>query len=355
MLLAQLALVCCGTQSVPWAFVASVVAATPLFPHQLFSQVAWETVVAGYFDLPKSLARIATDREEGKVMNLIDGLILSRQRKATNSRDHIYGILGVINHAGIEPDYSKPTYGLYRDLVRHSIEKDLTLDILTACKRIGPESSFRPTWVPNRCLFVPESSYLLLNHRQFCHFQAGGLSTPKTSFSDDSSALTVQGLHFDDIELASPSNCLSPESKAFTVLKLDWELWASMLANSSTNAYGSLENQRRAFCATTVVGRDGEGKKEMFAEEGWQIFWHEGLGWVDQTKFSENEKAEREKKMQELVTRASGSIARGFDAGPRFFLTRQGYMGRGPEDLRQGDISASFLEEGYRFFFVQLQ
>src|SRR5207237_833112 len=162
----------------------------------IFSQAASETVVAGYFDLPRTLAHIATDREEGKTMHLIDGLILSRQRRTTDTRDHIYGILSVINDAGIGPDYSKSTHALYRDLARHSIEKDKSLDILTACKRVNLEQSSLPTWAPDWSVYVPELWYLLLNQHQSCHFQAGGQSAPAVSFSIDGNTLMAQGLFF---------------------------------------------------------------------------------------------------------------------------------------------------------------
>lgn len=342
-LLARLAVMCCGTCNIPWAFVASLVVTAPLLPHHIFSPAALETVLAGYFGLPQSLARIATDREEGEAMDLINGLILSRQRRATDTRDHIYGILSVINDTGIEPDYSKSMHVLYQDLVHHSIEKVKNLDILSACKRVNLESSSLPTWAPNWSLHVPELWYLLLNQRQSCHFQSDGLSAPKVSISDDGKALIVKGLYFDDIDIASPTDCSSSASRAFAELKLDWELWTSVSADEKESTYGDLKNQKQAFCATAVVGRDREGKKETFSEEGWQILWDEGLGWVDPSRFSEGEKVEREKQMQKLITRASDSITRGFDVGPRFFVTRQGYMGRGCRDLRKGDIICVFL------------
>jgi hypothetical protein len=204
--------VCCGAYNVPWAFVASIAAAAPLFPNHVFSQTAWETIVTGYFDLPQSLAQIATDREEGTVMNLIDGLILSRQRQATDARDHIYGILSVINDAGIEPDYSKSMQALYQDLVGHSIRKEKRLDILAACKRVNLRSSL-PTWAPNWSLYVPGSSYLLLHQHQSCHFRAGGLSAPRVSISNDTSALIVDGFYFDEVGIASSTACSSPHPK----------------------------------------------------------------------------------------------------------------------------------------------
>jgi hypothetical protein len=223
-LLARLAVMCCGTCNVPWAFVASLVVTAPLYPRHIFLPAALETVVAGYFELPQSLASIATDREEGKVMDLIDGLILSRQRRATDTRDYIYGILSVINNAGIEPDYSKSMHALYQDLVHHSIEKDKNLDILSACKRVNLESSSLPTWAPNWSVYVPELWYLLLNQHQSCHFQSDGLSVPRVNFSDDGKLLIVQGLYFDEIDIASSTDCSSSASKAFAELKLDWKL-----------------------------------------------------------------------------------------------------------------------------------
>ncbi|PQE18142.1 heterokaryon incompatibility protein [Rutstroemia sp. NJR-2017a BBW] len=55
---------------------------------------------------------------------LLEGLFLSRSLKATDPKDHIYGILGLVDHKGLEPDYAKSNSSLYTNVVKHLIEKD---------------------------------------------------------------------------------------------------------------------------------------------------------------------------------------------------------------------------------------
>ncbi|PQE16336.1 Heterokaryon incompatibility protein [Rutstroemia sp. NJR-2017a WRK4] len=63
----------------------------------------------------------------------LEGLIMCRNLDATDSRDHIYGILSLVDHGDFEPDYTKSCFDLYRDVVKHLVKKDKSLDILTAC------------------------------------------------------------------------------------------------------------------------------------------------------------------------------------------------------------------------------
>ncbi|KAM3067274.1 hypothetical protein ACMFMF_009772 [Clarireedia jacksonii] len=72
----------------------------------------------------------------------LEGLIMCRNLDATDARDHIYGILSLVDHGGFEPDYTKSCFTLYRDVVKHIVEKHNTLDILTACKLLDLEPSY---------------------------------------------------------------------------------------------------------------------------------------------------------------------------------------------------------------------
>jgi hypothetical protein len=70
-------------------------------------------------------------------MSLTDCLVLGRQRQVTDNRDHVYGILGLAMDSSIKPDYSLSAHEVYMRLARHIIERDKSLDILSACKVTG--------------------------------------------------------------------------------------------------------------------------------------------------------------------------------------------------------------------------
>lgn len=65
--------------------------------------------------------------------SLIDCLALGRQRKATDRRDRIYGMLNLVEAADIVPDYTISADTLYRAVARRIIEQDKKLDVLSAC------------------------------------------------------------------------------------------------------------------------------------------------------------------------------------------------------------------------------
>jgi hypothetical protein len=69
----------------------------------------------------------------GKKMTLMDTLVLARERRATNPRDYIYGLLSLVDNHAIVPDYSASVATVYTELVGYMIEQDGTLDILSAC------------------------------------------------------------------------------------------------------------------------------------------------------------------------------------------------------------------------------
>jgi hypothetical protein len=54
-------------------------------------------------------------------MPLLHGLVLFRNRLASDPRDYIYGVLQIVAHNGLEPDYDRDFGILYRDVVKSEI------------------------------------------------------------------------------------------------------------------------------------------------------------------------------------------------------------------------------------------
>lgn len=73
-----------------------------------------------------------------KRMSLIEGLMLFRNRKATDPRDHVYAILNLVDgkNSGIQVDYNLSIFSLYRSIVVQTVVRSRNLDILSACKRL---------------------------------------------------------------------------------------------------------------------------------------------------------------------------------------------------------------------------
>lgn len=75
-----------------------------------------------------------------------------RSRHATNPRDKLYSLLGLMANAedrGIVPDYSRPVREIYMDFVKSHINQYQSLAILSFAEYRGSQYLSLSTWCPN--------------------------------------------------------------------------------------------------------------------------------------------------------------------------------------------------------------
>lgn len=78
-----------------------------------------------------------------------DILALLRRCRATDPRDMIYGLLGLLSGCSIKPDYIQATaQDVYMNLVEYCFTEEKSLDIVTLCRRFSSTMEL-PSWVPN--------------------------------------------------------------------------------------------------------------------------------------------------------------------------------------------------------------
>jgi Heterokaryon incompatibility protein (HET) len=337
----------------------------------------------------------------GKKMSLLDALVIARERQTTDDRDRIYGLLGVIephSEDKIIPDYSKSIRDLYQEIVLHIIADDKNLDILSACKEDGnlkerleyakarvepkegshtddsssseeaeqesksisscsnsipstssssstnPEESYLPTWVPDWRNEVEPSQYILL--RPLSQFCAAGSTTTKTHVSGNG-VLKLNGISISTITHAFRH--LSEGASPFTNIRYEWQAWClhsqgkNLRVRLATNnpigraisrmsrpkpeysaMYGNEDAQKEAFRATSALGRTDEIARKVF-----EIF---------DTNNEDNNYGVDKEPLEGL-----GTYMHTLYAAPRFFITKSGYMGRGPSYLAEGDLICVFF------------
>jgi hypothetical protein len=68
---------------------------------------------------------------------LIDGLTAGRTYEASNLRDHVYGILSIVNNTHVKVDYNKAIYKLFFEVARDEILTSGSLDILFGVQAAG--------------------------------------------------------------------------------------------------------------------------------------------------------------------------------------------------------------------------
>jgi len=153
--------VCCGTQSISWDDLVKIV----LFCSSIGLLVPYDRRnLLRFLDIEKTRYWTA----EGVDQGLLQLLLGYRSCKATDSKDKIYGLIGLSRTVGtvaveINPDYSQEvsTENTYLSAAILILNTSQTIDIFSV-----PRSSTRsniiglPSWVPDWS--VPDSTYSLL-------------------------------------------------------------------------------------------------------------------------------------------------------------------------------------------------
>lgn len=78
--------------------------------------------------------------------------------RATNSRDMVYGILGLLPNTRanrILPDYASSTEKIYSDATVHAIDEMQNLAIFAAAERLRSSASTTPSWTPDWTAEIP--------------------------------------------------------------------------------------------------------------------------------------------------------------------------------------------------------
>ncbi|KAH8594437.1 heterokaryon incompatibility protein-domain-containing protein [Bisporella sp. PMI_857] len=215
-------------------------------------------------------------------------------------------------------------------------------------RQLLPWPSWIPDWtIPHPKTFQPGILYLLLSGPKPAFYQAAGTTEPLCTFSEDDFRLVARGGLVDRVDHVSPhyrENENPSDKEIYKIAELDWQLYCTLV--DSTNPYGGDEEARlKAFRGTQILGRDVSGKEEDFSDGTFHdMFWK----YIGVTALREDPEAvplgdPRFNYGTSESANNFGGRARVDQATSymrydcRFFITQQGYIGRGPPSLQQGD------------------
>ena len=119
-------------------------------------------------------------------------LRLAQGAQATDPRDKVYGILGLLpgtTVSQITPDYSLAVRQIYIDFTKSVIEATGNLEITLVGSRQGLDETW-PSWVPDLSLGL-DPNHILLGFNE--PYRASGDSTAKVQFSADGERLSCKG------------------------------------------------------------------------------------------------------------------------------------------------------------------
>ncbi|KEZ43251.1 hypothetical protein SAPIO_CDS4947 [Scedosporium apiospermum] len=332
-----------------------------------------------------------------KRMSLLDGLILYRNREATDPRDHVYAILNLVDgkKSGIQADYSLSVFSLYRSVVVQTIERSRDLDILSACKRSFSESSSTdgselygrdfdkhmqinvlawikvlpeadasggaqieawvpaaeallkdvretvlPSWIPDWRIRSLDSAQI--NTIGNCPFKASGNFPPVVEFINET-LMAAAGIHVGVI------SAVAPATVGGLRIDSDWAMWRD--ETHPKHVYGDLRKQKEAFIHTALTGRNADGTRRtapVLVEAMHSVFKLDDAA-EDHQDTTKDQCLEEGLKQPEADGKDDGMspeddnalILRSFHF--TFCATENGFMGRVPIGTRVGDVVVILL------------
>ena len=140
-------------------------------------------------------------KNQNKAWTLLGLLRLTRQYMATDVRDKVFALIGVVtdlDSIGLKVDYKLSTEDVYLSVAIHNLEKLRDLELLSnAGVSAAPTNDKLPSWVPNWSHNHDRRSILAVGSN--VRFHAAGDSQPVLSISEDKTVLTIRGIVIDTI------------------------------------------------------------------------------------------------------------------------------------------------------------
>jgi hypothetical protein len=338
-ILATEAFTLCGSKAIMWRQLALILEMLPTFPLDQVSTAAEEAIKHSQIAYATQVARLTDRRCQGEVLAMYEGLMFGRSRNATEPRDYLYGILGIVRPNSVKPDYAKSILEVFVDSVCHSFEVDGSANVLTGCK--GSRTS--PQWtvlrLPDWRLGTQEIEHLLpgFKHpvsKQHKEFQAGGKQFSGYKLAGQGRILILRGVLIDAVCHGSSKYAPLTANELQDGLKSQWTGWLSN--RSQGQPYGDEKAQKDAFARTAIVGKLYANKGDESITGSWTKWWDLYLGWTGYHRPVSSEK-------DDLDISVGIRLANARFAAPQYFTTDIGYMGRGPADTQRGDIVCIFF------------
>ncbi|RSL87188.1 hypothetical protein CEP51_002360 [Fusarium floridanum] len=267
--------------------------------------------------------KVATvDRRRYRPLPL--NMLLGRfpDRKATDPRDMIYGVLGLAHDdavaAGIEADYTIETVQLYAQTARKLIQLHGDLrPFMQVYHFHGDRLPGLPSWTPDYSLGGDWEYYsvALLYVQDF--WKPADMATFKPLAGDNPLELDVSGILFDDIMAVGDTVTPCPNGQIIDV----FDKWI---------------DQVRSLGYWNTQYPTGEG---TYGDNMWMILCR-GLIWLGSHDYRMATHQDRQLMEDEIPTIPNGrpvNIDLQLLYYRRFFITRKGYMGLASPDIQVGD------------------
>ncbi|KAE8450834.1 hypothetical protein EG329_005747 [Mollisiaceae sp. DMI_Dod_QoI] len=269
--------------------------------------------------------------------------IHARNCKATDPRDKVYAILGLLgdDNEDIVVDYTLPVAEVAKQAFKKLVSRNNHLDALIFSQNSSREQGI-PSWAPNICSpFKARPSRL--KGRSSSIYNAAKGSVDKFSFLADGNTLCVQGLIFDTIEKVS-----KPLNNAIETMPIPLDRVISTWRPLLFTWLGTMDIDQKYECFMRTITRDRDirGRRMPSRANGldWAAFFRfEHLGAAARTELeylaaavhrSMFESAEtNQAEVDEWVRLCSDTVS-----NSRMVLTANGKAGLVPAETQPWDV-----------------
>lgn len=260
--------------------------------------------------------------------------------KASDPRDHLYGLLGLATDANMapKPDYEKSTEQIYRQFAEYFVSQGYGTELLSMS-----DSRMSPSWVPDFAALgqnVPgHAEGWALRH--FSKFTAGG--SARGNFRLNGDRLTTRGVIVDAVVALGPplrsssyfaSQPKLPDDnkealKKFEAHITDWDRETTMFIQNALKV-GMFQGQSQIDLSRVYNIVISAGNKAIHGRETQSIIAQLGTG-----SYSTEMKDNWERKIRDQIVDNL--------QGRRICITKGGLLGLVPEGSKEGDRVCVFL------------
>ncbi|KAL5330530.1 hypothetical protein ACEPPN_000047 [Leptodophora sp. 'Broadleaf-Isolate-01'] len=171
---------------------------------------------------------------------------------ATNPRDHIYGVYGIVSDATdeeLKADYGAPVEEIYVKTTKYLISRNKSLRLLSDSGIYAPSRLDVPSWVPNYNI-RRESTRL-----GFEFYTASGTRSPEMRWDTTTNHLTASGLNLDDICSSSSQNLPLTAKITTEDIRVWYEAAQLLLSTYNSSAEHDTKISTEALWTTLMTGR----------------------------------------------------------------------------------------------------
>jgi hypothetical protein len=350
--MARQATVACGSLTVGWDLIVQVARAVRkngvmgAYEIEGHAPGLYSAVVIGNL-------RLARERQPIESWKLLNLLRLTRNYQATDLRDKIFALIGIItdiDEVGLGVDYSKSIEKVYGALAIHSLVVQKTLvGLSNAGVCSSPGIPKLPSWVPDWSHNNDRRFNLATGER----FRAAGDSQPTLSISADEKILVIRGFVVDTLTHVSIGHRKVDDINCNATLKTEQAKKCLTLKRSMENGDAMLKSAFRfpegqtcddALWRTLCCDLTPLGKR---LTEDYRIGYQYFRMWIDATGedgIIDPAKLDKDfigKNIAETMPYLHG--AQIFSIGRCLCVTAGGYMGRVPYGSAVGDVICILL------------